>query len=123
MHFDFMADVTVDVADILMREVEASSERWVRSVLNVSPKTWLSKIRVEIKKNGSKDAKAIIFRHYLRIPVPSHRTAFIDIVLSNHSLAIEMLRWKSRDRPYDVPRRWRLCRFCIQVDACARGRR
>lgn len=115
VHFDFMADVTVDVVDRLTEEVEASSELWVRSVLNSSPKTWLLKDRVEIKKNGSTDASAILFRHYLRIPVPSHRFAFTDIVLSNHSLAVEMLRWKSRERPYEVPRQWRLCRFCIQL--------
>lgn len=67
VHFDFMADVTVDVVDRLTEEVEASSELWVRSVLNSSPKTWLLKDRVEIKKNGSTDASAILFRHYLRL--------------------------------------------------------
>lgn len=111
---DFRTDITVDVVDRLIKDVETSSEQWVRSVLDSSPKTWLLKDRVEIKKNGTTDSSAILFRHYLRIPVPSHRFAFIDILLSNHSLAVEMFRWQARERPYDVPRQWRLCRFCIQ---------
>ncbi|EIM90461.1 uncharacterized protein STEHIDRAFT_33397, partial [Stereum hirsutum FP-91666 SS1] len=119
VHFDFMADVTVEVVDGLIEEVEASSEHWVRAVIDNSPKTWLLKDRVEITKNGKTDTSAILFRHYLHMIIPSHRFAFVDILLSNHSLAIEMLRWQSRERPYYVPREWRLCRFCVQVDVHA----
>ncbi|KAF6759044.1 hypothetical protein DFP72DRAFT_782591, partial [Ephemerocybe angulata] len=54
-------------------------------------------------------AKSIIkFRRYLQVPNYKHRTALTKILLSNHLLALERLRWRD-PRP---PRESRLCRLC-----------
>lgn len=111
---DVHSEITAETVATLIKAVEESCDAWVRTVLDTSPKTWLLKDRVERYKNGSTDKRAVLFRHYLRIHIPSHRSAFLNLLVSNHSLAVERLRWQSRTRPYAVPREWRLCRFCVQ---------
>ncbi|PBK98450.1 hypothetical protein ARMGADRAFT_920169 [Armillaria gallica] len=50
-------------------------------------------------------------RSYLSILIPAHRKALTRLLVSSHVLAVEVLRWTERYRPY-IPRHWRLCRFC-----------
>jgi hypothetical protein len=52
-------------------------------------------------------------RLYLRVPVPAHRKALTRILLSSHSLAVELLRYQERHRA-PVPRHARLCRLCFR---------
>ncbi len=59
----------------------------------------------------AKSPKPAAYKTYLNLPVPAHRKAFTRLLMSAHTLGIEVLRWKERYRPF-VPRRWRLCRFC-----------
>ncbi|KAJ3809133.1 hypothetical protein F5876DRAFT_16901, partial [Lentinula aff. lateritia] len=53
----------------------------------------------------------LAFRHYLRIPIGEHRRSLIDMVTSNHKLAVERLRWAERNKPM-VQHNKRLCRMC-----------
>ncbi|KAJ3847936.1 hypothetical protein EV368DRAFT_50272 [Lentinula lateritia] len=55
--------------------------------------------------------KTLAFRHYLRIPIGEHRRSLIDMVTSNHKLAVERLRWAERNKPM-VQHDKRLCRMC-----------
>lgn len=54
----------------------------------------------------------IAFQKYLSCPVPSHATAIVQLLASDHPLAIESLR-RSR---HHIPRENRLCRFCPDND-------
>ncbi|EJD43025.1 hypothetical protein AURDEDRAFT_19580, partial [Auricularia subglabra TFB-10046 SS5] len=55
---------------------------------------------------GWGSAPTMAFRGYLALKIPSHRTALTRLLLCDHELAVERLRWE------DVDHRRRLCRFC-----------
>ncbi|KAJ7869617.1 hypothetical protein B0H13DRAFT_2557471, partial [Mycena leptocephala] len=50
-------------------------------------------------------------RHYLDVPIPAHRMAITRLMLSDHNLSVERLRYPGRYRAA-APRNLRLCRFC-----------
>ncbi|KAJ7190574.1 hypothetical protein GGX14DRAFT_604029 [Mycena pura] len=50
-------------------------------------------------------------RHYLDVVVPAHRKAITRLILSDHNLSVERLRYPGRYRAA-APRHLRLCRFC-----------
>ncbi|KAJ7078793.1 hypothetical protein C8R44DRAFT_654372, partial [Mycena epipterygia] len=51
-------------------------------------------------------------RHYLvMVAVPAHRKALTGLLLGDHNLSVERLRYPARYRDA-VPRQHRLCRFC-----------
>ncbi|EJD43068.1 hypothetical protein AURDEDRAFT_30424, partial [Auricularia subglabra TFB-10046 SS5] len=52
-------------------------------------------------------APTMEFRAYLALKVPTHRTALTRLLLSDHDLAVERLRWENVDW------RHRLCRLCM----------
>jgi len=52
--------------------------------------------------------KCMYFRKYLEIDDNEHRKALTRLILSDHKLAIERLRWCTPS----IPREDRLCRFC-----------
>ncbi|KAJ7084594.1 hypothetical protein B0H15DRAFT_939909 [Mycena belliarum] len=53
-------------------------------------------------------------RHYLMlVPTASHRKALTRLLLGDHSLSVERLRYPSRYR-LAIPRDARLCRFCCK---------
>ncbi|KZV88986.1 hypothetical protein EXIGLDRAFT_587321, partial [Exidia glandulosa HHB12029] len=53
----------------------------------------------------------LALREYLKIDRRSLRRALTRLLVSDHCLAVELLRYSSRDRP-PVPRELRVCRFC-----------
>jgi hypothetical protein len=63
--------------------------------------------------DGSFHPSSMKLRLYLCIPVPAHRKALMCILLSSHSLGVELLRYQERLRP-PVPRLARLCRLCFR---------
>lgn len=109
---NYMVPITADGVDGLIAAVKESCEEWILNAINTSPKTVFLRDRGHFHRE---QRGVLMLRHYLRIIVPSHRIAFTHLILSNHCLAIEVLRWKTRSRDYVVPREWRLCRFCIAV--------
>jgi hypothetical protein len=51
-------------------------------------------------------------RHYLTmVAVPAHRKAMTGLLLGDHNLSVERLRYPARYREA-IPRQHRLCRFC-----------
>lgn len=50
-------------------------------------------------------------RHYLHVRVPAHRKAITRLLVSDHNLSIERVRYALRYREA-IPREWRLCGFC-----------
>jgi hypothetical protein len=61
--------------------------------------------------DGKWVSKVMAFKLYLRVRNNKHRVALTHAVLSGHALAMERMRWSERYK-LQVPRKWRLCRFC-----------
>ncbi|KAK0232150.1 hypothetical protein EDD85DRAFT_739085, partial [Armillaria nabsnona] len=106
-------DLTVDDVFKLIDIVEATAERSLANIIDSSPKGRLFRgfyNDIPIPR-ACKSPKPAAYKTCLNLPVPAHRKAFTRLLMSAHTLGIEVLRWKERYRPF-VPRRWRLCRFC-----------
>ncbi|KAJ6487246.1 hypothetical protein C8R47DRAFT_979351 [Mycena vitilis] len=111
-------DVTAD--DLLSMDTVKGLQKKVVSIVDADlqhdidtlVKTHMLRNRVE---TGETDAKALVtrrLRHYLvMVAVPSHRKAITGLLLGDHNLSVERLRYPPRYRDA-VPRHLRLCRFC-----------
>jgi hypothetical protein len=100
--------------------IEAISKKVVEVVdadlqfdINFLQKTHLLRNRLE-KVEDSDTLSLVILRrrHYLTmVPIPAHRKALTRLLLSDHNLSVERLRYRARYR-LPIPREARLCRFC-----------
>ncbi|KAJ7061886.1 hypothetical protein C8F01DRAFT_1231043 [Mycena amicta] len=102
-----------EMVEEAMKNVEGSLHSWITTKIEESSRvSELLASRVEYdSKTGKLIKKPLVFRHYLRVTAPNHRIALTRFILSSHILAVERRRWKERRKP-EVPREWRLCRFC-----------
>jgi hypothetical protein len=104
--------LTIDGLDALKKDVRASCHQWIDERLNaMAERLPLIQDRRQLRDNGSLGPSPMKLQLYLRIPVPAHRKALTRLILSAHTLGVELLRYVERDRPA-VPRYARLCRFC-----------
>jgi len=89
-----------------------SEARWIScQSLESSPKMYLLVGRKEqLKKGGSLKTKGLHFRKYLEIEDNEHRKALKRMILLDHKLAIERLRWRTPS----IPQEDCLCRLCIR---------
>ncbi|KAJ3872264.1 hypothetical protein F5051DRAFT_382491 [Lentinula edodes] len=97
LHVPKFKDLTMQHIDGVMERVKKSMEKDIQEKVDTSNKT----------RDGLKDRR----EHYLRIPIGEHRRSLIDMVTSNHKLAVERLRWAERNKPM-VQHDKRLCRMC-----------
>ncbi|KAJ3895266.1 hypothetical protein GG344DRAFT_39104 [Lentinula edodes] len=106
-------DLTVQHIDGVMDRVKKSMEKDIQEKVDTSNKTRdvLRDRREYDKKTKKMVVRTLAFRHYLRIPIREHRKSLIDMVTSNHKLAVERLRWAERNKPM-VQHDKRLCRMC-----------
>ncbi|KAJ7051588.1 hypothetical protein C8F01DRAFT_1339221 [Mycena amicta] len=107
-----------EMVEDTMKNVEHSLHSWITTKISESSRvSELLASRVEYdSETGKLIKRPLFFRHYLRVAAPNHRIALTRFVLSSHPLAVERRRWKERRRP-EVPREWRLCRFCkVEVE-------
>ncbi|KAJ7140770.1 hypothetical protein C8R44DRAFT_726490 [Mycena epipterygia] len=75
-------------------------------------KTHLLRNRLELGDEKSLSLVTRRLRHYLvMVAVPAHRKAMTGLLIGDHNLSIERLRYPARYRDA-VPRQHRLCRFC-----------
>ncbi|KAJ7035027.1 hypothetical protein C8F04DRAFT_1221292 [Mycena alexandri] len=88
-----LGDLTADgVADI-RKALEAACEKWIgETIADMSPRLPLIQGRLECNAESALVPTAAKFRQYLRIPVPAHRKALTRLVLSAHTLSVEILR-------------------------------
>ncbi|KAJ3897646.1 hypothetical protein F5879DRAFT_813673, partial [Lentinula edodes] len=93
-------DLTVQHIDGVMERVKKSMEKDIQEKVDTSNKTRdvLRDRREYDKKTKKMVIKTMAFRHYLRIPIGEHRRSLIDMVTSNHKLAVERLRWAERNK-------------------------
>ncbi|KAJ7017778.1 hypothetical protein C8F04DRAFT_891655, partial [Mycena alexandri] len=104
---------------LLMDSVNAIEKRIVQIVdtdlqrdINHLVKTHLLRNRLEMGKDRSLALAPRRLRHYLTVvAAPAHCNALTGILLSDHLLSIERLRYSTRYRD-PVPRNFRLCRLC-----------
>lgn len=104
---------TPDDVSTLIKSVQVACEVSIQEALDKSPKLILLRDRLEKDENGKLVRKTMAFRHYLYVQVPEYRQSLTRLLLSDHTLAVEVLRRKTRYRPA-VPHPWRLCRLCLQ---------
>ncbi|KAJ7917975.1 hypothetical protein B0H13DRAFT_1607799 [Mycena leptocephala] len=106
------SDLTVDGVAEVRKHLLAACDKWLAdSVVLMSSRLPLLQGRLERNEDGKFVATAMKLRQYLRVPVPAHRKALTRLLLSSHTLGIEILRWKECYK-VRVPRDSRLCRFC-----------
>lgn len=92
--------------------ISASCSLFWRTQVDNSAKCYMIQGRTDHSQNGT----SLRFRDYLQISIPAYRRAFTTLVLSDHALAVQRLRYPERHR-LPIPREWRLCRFCrLQVE-------
>ncbi|KAF7355921.1 Reverse transcriptase domain-containing protein [Mycena venus] len=100
--------------------IEAITKKVVEAVdvdlqfdINFLQKTHLLRNRLEYVE-ASKTLSLVTRRrrHYLTmVPIPAHRIALTRLLLGDHNLSVERLRYRVRYR-LPIPREERLCRFC-----------
>ncbi|KAJ7157725.1 hypothetical protein C8R46DRAFT_1195605 [Mycena filopes] len=97
-----------DIIKRITSGVDADLQRDIDSMV----KTHMLRNRVEMGENKALALVTRRLRHYLvLVSVPAHRTAMTGLLLGDHNLSSERLRYPSRYRSA-VPRNFRLCRFC-----------
>ncbi len=107
-------DLSVPTISSLIANIEAVCLRSLNDEIEVMVKGAM--LRLSMKRipgvGGLHPRKNTLSRRsYLTVPIPAHRKALTRLLMSSHVLAVEVLRWSERYRPY-IPRDWRLCRFC-----------
>ncbi|KZV93950.1 hypothetical protein EXIGLDRAFT_592706, partial [Exidia glandulosa HHB12029] len=94
-------------------QLKTALYRHIQESITGSPKLELLHSRATYIAGQRKLASPMEFRPYLKVKGKTHRQALTSLVLSDHRLAIELLRRGTRTRSESVPRALRLCRFCL----------
>ncbi|KAJ6459775.1 hypothetical protein C8R47DRAFT_959130, partial [Mycena vitilis] len=103
--------ITVETINTLIADVRHSMNTAINAELRAYHRTRdLLPDRV-VWDDGKWTHKVLAFRAYLRVKNNKHRVALTHAVLSGHALAMERMGWSERYK-VEVPRKWRLCRFC-----------
>ncbi|KAJ6613580.1 hypothetical protein B0H10DRAFT_1662646, partial [Mycena sp. CBHHK59/15] len=109
--------LTMDGCDLVCKQIYSSAMRSLDLAVNSSMRLYLLHGRCEPFENDPPRAVTIFLRHYLTLlPNADHRRALTRLLLSQHCLAIESLRYNSRYY-WSVERPLCLCCFgCVNVE-------
>ncbi|KAJ7162682.1 hypothetical protein C8R43DRAFT_1173449 [Mycena crocata] len=110
--------LTAEICDALGKAVHVAAMRDLQLDINQSTRLYLLHGRLEPLEADPPKAITAILRHYLVLVVnTSHRRALTKLLVSQHPLAVERLRYKKRYHREIVPRGLRRCRFgCTSVE-------
>jgi hypothetical protein len=113
-----LPELTPEKCDTLMKSVYSAAMRDLQMDINLSTRLYLLHDRLEPLENETPKAITAVLRHYLVLVVNAkHRKALTRLLVSQHPLAIERLRYKKRRHTSVVPRALRQCRFgCARVE-------
>ncbi|KAJ7748694.1 hypothetical protein B0H16DRAFT_1725506 [Mycena metata] len=107
-----LGDLTAEGVASIRKNLEAVCHKWIGdTVTEMSSRLPLIQGRLDRNEDSVLVPIAAKLRQYLRIPMPAHRKAFTRLVLSAHTLSVEILRYDERHRKR-TPREFRVCRFC-----------
>ncbi|KAJ7438023.1 hypothetical protein B0H11DRAFT_1829642, partial [Mycena galericulata] len=106
---DLLCVATVDaIAEKIVTIVDADLQYDIDHLV----KTHMLRNRLESTEDKSQRLVTRRLRHYLvMVAVPAHRKALTGLLLGDHNLSVERLRYPARYRER-VPREYRLCRLC-----------
>ncbi|KAJ7503252.1 hypothetical protein B0H11DRAFT_1629693, partial [Mycena galericulata] len=109
---DLLCDDTVEaIAEKIVTIVDADLQYDIDHLV----KTHMLRNRLESADDKSLRMVTRRLRHYLvMVAVPAHRKALTGLLLGDHNLSVERLRYPARYRER-VPREYRLCRFCCRA--------
>ncbi|KAJ7156267.1 hypothetical protein C8R46DRAFT_910045 [Mycena filopes] len=113
-----LAELTLDSCNVLTKAVHTAAMRDLQADIDSSTRLYLLHGRLEPLEKDTPRAITAVLRHYLVLVVNAgHRKALTRLLLSQHPLAIERLRYKKRRHTTIVPRPLRQCRFgCGKVE-------
>ncbi|KAJ6626089.1 hypothetical protein B0H10DRAFT_1906984 [Mycena sp. CBHHK59/15] len=101
----------VKTIDAVMKDVLAVVNADLQRDINWLVKTHMLRNQLEMGADKSLTTATRRLRHYLTmVVVPTHRKAMTGLLLRDHNLSVERLRYAARYREA-VPRQFRLCRF------------
>ncbi|KAJ7181912.1 hypothetical protein C8R46DRAFT_1159228 [Mycena filopes] len=111
-------ELSAEVCEALGKAVYGAAMRDLQCDVDNSTRLYLLHGRLEPLEKDAPRAITAVLRHYLVLVVNSaHRKALTRILTSQHPLAVERLRYRSRAHRIIVPRNLRLCRFgCASVE-------
>ncbi|KAF7357586.1 Reverse transcriptase domain-containing protein [Mycena sanguinolenta] len=104
--------LSVERVEALRKEILDIVDTGLQRDIDGLVKTHLLRNRLEVGEDNCLHVVPRRLRHYLTlVVVPAHRKALTGLLLSDHNLSVERLRYGARYR-LPVPRHWRLCRLC-----------
>ncbi|KAK6974103.1 hypothetical protein R3P38DRAFT_2584596 [Favolaschia claudopus] len=113
-----LQSLTPAICSELGKAVYTSAMRSLDGQIDNSTRLYLLHARREPFEDEPPKKVTAVLRHYLELVVnASHRKAITRLLLSQHPLAVERMRYKQRYHRVLVPRDERLCRFgCRSVE-------
>ncbi|KAK7016923.1 hypothetical protein R3P38DRAFT_2988844 [Favolaschia claudopus] len=107
-----LTDLTAGKCAEIGKAIYSSALRYLDSEIAKSTRLYLLQNRLEPLEDEAPKHITLYLRHYLTLVVnESHRKAITRMLTSQHPLAVERMRYKSRYHRNDVPRHLRRCRF------------
>ncbi|KAJ7217825.1 hypothetical protein GGX14DRAFT_357510 [Mycena pura] len=106
--------LSAERVDAVKKEVVSVVDADLQRDIDNMVKTHLLRNRVELvdHETGTLSLVTRRLRHYLTmVVVPAHRKAMTGLLLGDHNLSVERLRYATRYR-VAIPPELRLCRFC-----------
>ncbi|KAF7360730.1 Reverse transcriptase domain-containing protein [Mycena venus] len=105
--------LSITAIDAIAKKIAEAVDADLQFDINFLQKTHLLRNRLELVEESR--SLALVTRrrrHYLTmVHVPAHRVALTRLLLSDHNLSVERLRYATRYRR-PIPREERLCRLC-----------
>jgi hypothetical protein len=114
-----LSTLTPESCTALGKAVYISAMKYLEGEILNSTRLYLLHGRKEPLEDEDPKRITIFLRHYLTLVVnTTHRKALTRLLLSQHPLAVERMRYKSRYHQVHIPREHRLCRFaCNHVES------
>ncbi|KAJ7185252.1 hypothetical protein C8R46DRAFT_881097, partial [Mycena filopes] len=113
-----LTSLTPDICVALAKAVHTAALRHLDDEVHASTRLYLLHGRLEPLADESPKKIIVVLRHYLQLVANAkHRKALTRLLVSQHPLAVERMRYKSRYHRVEVPRDLRRCRFrCNDVE-------
>ncbi|KAJ7724995.1 hypothetical protein DFH07DRAFT_1003465, partial [Mycena maculata] len=113
-----LPELTPERCTALTKEVHIAAMRHLDAEVNSSTRLYMLHDRLELLEDEPPKKITVFLRHYLVLVVNAkHRKALTRLLVSQHPLAVERMRYKQRRHRVIVPHDERLCRFgCNHVE-------